>query len=162
MFNYPSPIDAYYFPFASQEYSHPIYVLNNNLSNYQLTVVDQNKVIAASTQGFVFTESDFEKLAVKKPFKNGIYARVAFNGMLPLHFQFKQGDTFANNAFTVEILELTEAGLVNAMQFNFHDNNTDNSRNQLFFYWDSENKNFEALSLEENFNENKSLIIKNW
>jgi len=157
IFNYPSPIDAYYFPFAKEHNKSNIYILNNNLSNFSLSTPSSNEVLLTSEQGLIFIESAIGAIKKVIPIKSGIYARAAFNGLLPRGFEFKQGDIFSKNAYSANVLDINQSGLIDSLKFSF------NSKSKyLFFIWSSENKTFDKINIDKLYAENITVPVINY
>lgn len=145
IFNYPSPIDAYYFPFAEQNNLNTLYILNNNLADYVVNASSANSLLLQTEQGFIFQESDLKKIKKTHGITSGVYARAAFNGMLPRNFQFTEGHTVAKQTYSATIIKLNKQHLVSALEFNFHNE----GKEKLFFLWNTQGKNFEKFSIED-------------
>lgn len=156
--NYPSPIDAYYYPFAKDEKNASrIFMLNNNFSNYSLSAKNDKELLLTAEQGFIFKNSDFLFLNLReKPLKDGVYARSSFNGMLSSDFRFYEGDVFNEVNFKVEILSTNSHGQITKMRFTFNEA----LENLQWVLWDSKEKNFSELS--PNQLKEKSLLVKNF
>lgn len=152
IFNYPSPIDAYYFPFSQKNNTNNIYVLNNNLANFQLNIPSMHSIILNAEQGLVFISSDLDKMQ-NLPLMSGIYARAAFNGMLPRDFIFSKDDIFSKSAYSVKVLNLNESKLIRSLEFNFHSTHKEN----LFFLWNTHTRSFEEIN-KANLLENKTSL----